>query len=425
MDRLNDLNDDLDRIHGRKNGGLDDDDESAGAQNYDSDERIFRSSLCGMFEESQSSKTDACAVFCCGIYLWQRNQDVLMLENHNEDDFDEDDEAATTTTKSIYSTISKRPLEMLFLFMVASTIVVWSFDDPNTDHLFSTIVYGTAALLIVIVVWKGLQFQYARKKFRRQLAVAEFYRRYPNKKEHESENDPDLVAFLERHQQEISGDGAHDLCGCARSDSVDDDIANIDDDEESNDGNDFCSSAWRFLANLFCGMLCGCHLQLFGVCAVAQESRHLQEAIPAAARPGLWQRDYITMQPWTEYYPSILRLRLSNQINCLPHFKALSRLSRRILIGTVAFFLFVTVMFLLPIRFPKWQVIIVSLCLACWAFKNILVLFFGSATFPRSFIHLFPLLLYKALRHIFTTSHILIFCALVVESVGSVLGCRY
>jgi len=348
--------------------------DSAYSSAEENDERIFRSSLCGgMFREPQSSKTDACAVFCCGVYLWQRNQDILMRERRKEEGFANHDDD-NLLQSPIASTISKRPLDALFLLLAAVAIIIWSFD---TNSLLSTIGFGAVCLLILLAIWKIFRFQQARKSFRRQLAIAEYCRRR-NCDIPEDEGDPGLALFLQEHRQGISEGGSHNLLGCASSNggwfgnnyqssnqnhenddsTIEDDDDDDDGDENNNSPRDFCLEFWRFLGKLCCGMLCGCHLQLFGMCAIAQESRHLREAIPTTTRPGLWQRDYITMQPWMEYYPSILRLRLSNQIHCIPHFKALSRLSRRLLITGASVFLFVTLMFLLPIRFPKWQVVV-------------------------------------------------------------------
>ena len=365
MEGLNETSDDSGdaKVHGDGDDGLDA--SSAVAAQDENDDPIFRSSLYGMFEESQSSKTDACAVFCCGVYLWQRNRDILVRDRRKEDDCtndnEEDDKFWPTT---IPSTIEKRPLDALFLLLVAVAVILWSFD---ANDVFSTIGFLAVELLIVLAVWKIFRFQQARKRFRRQLAIAEYCRRRTTDYQ-EDENDPDLAAFLEEHKQEIYGDGGRNLFGCASSnlgwfgsscDRGNNEDANID-GGENNSPKGFYLGALSFLEKLCCGMLCGCNLQLCGMCAIAQESRHLRDALPTNMRPGLWQRDYITMQPWKEYYPSILRLRLSNQIHCLPHFKALSRLSRRILIAGASVLLFVTFLFLLPIRFPKWQVLIVS-----------------------------------------------------------------
>ena len=317
MEGLNSNTNDVgDRIRG---DGLDAD--SAAAAN---EEKIFRTSLWEMFREPQSSKTDACAVFCCGVYLWQRNQDILMRERRKDEESADGDDSFPS---SICSTIAKRPLDILFLLLLAVAITIWSFD---TNNLLSNIGSVAVCLLILLATWKVFRFQQARKRFRRQLAITEYYRRQ-NSDNPEDESGPDLAVFLEEHKQEIHGQ-YEDEGNCTRP----------------------------------CGM-----------CAIAQESRHLREVIPTTIRPGLWQRDYITMQPWMEYYPSILRLRLSNQFHCIPHFKALSRLSRRLLISGASVLLFVTLMFLLPVRFPKWQLIIVSLCVAKWALEIILAFCFN------------------------------------------------
>eukprot|EP00751_Fragilariopsis_kerguelensis_P037153 CAMPEP_0170945572 /NCGR_PEP_ID=MMETSP0735-20130129/26530_1 /TAXON_ID=186038 /ORGANISM="Fragilariopsis kerguelensis, Strain L26-C5" /LENGTH=514 /DNA_ID=CAMNT_0011354011 /DNA_START=133 /DNA_END=1678 /DNA_ORIENTATION=- len=66
------------------------------------------------------------------------------------------------------------------------------------------------------------------------------------------------------------------------------------------------------------------------------------------------------MQPWSEYYPSILRLRLAYDTNPLAHVKAMSTLSKRILVAVSALFLFISLLVLLPIpiSFPRFQVLI-------------------------------------------------------------------
>ena len=347
--------------------------------------RLFRSSPCGMFRESQISKTDACALFCCGIYLWQRNKDLFTRELRKEDVFIDHERPSiltSTETKTRFSAIVYKRLDVSILSLIVVTIVIWSFEDPTTNRPFSTIVLGANLMLVTGALWRFFEFQRGRKKFRRQLAIVEYYRRRLIKN-NENRRDPGLDAFLERHRQEIDGDRAHDLFGCVKSNDdhfgccrlgrySHESQGSISNDENSH-CNEFCFGASRLLSNLCCGVFCGHQLQLCGMCAIAQESRYLQGVISATSGPGFWQRDYVTMQPWMEYYPSILRLRLSNQSHCLPHFNALSKLSSQILISTIASFFFVTTLFLFPIRFPKWQVLIVSLLLE---FKDFRMLMF-------------------------------------------------
>jgi hypothetical protein len=387
----------------------DDDDDNDGVTTMDgssSRSSIFGSNyLCGMFEDSKNSKTDACAIFCCGIFLWQRNRDLLTRYEQEQDvvhstffsSLEETQQQSSSSSLSLssvlLSTATKRSVEIGFVLLLVMTGVVWSIDPQNK---FTFILSCAAWVLVLCFVWKLFEYQQKRKKFRKQLAIAEYRRRCRDKNKNnddkddgdrssslsssDADTDAELAVFLDQHRREIYGDGAHDVFGCARSNTglcchrdrsersvgrsavdvdVDVDVDANDDEEESQVG--FCLGAWRFLANLCCGLLCGCNLQLFGMCAIAQEQRYLKEVLPSStARPDLWQRDYITMQPWSEYYPAILRLRLSYQSNFFSHLKALSILSRRILITAVTFVVFISLMVLLPVRFPKYQILIVS-----------------------------------------------------------------
>ena len=277
------------------------------------------------------------------------------------------------------------------------TGVVWSIDPQNK---FTFILSCAGWVLVLSFVWKVFEYQQKRKKFRMQLAIAEYRHRCRSRDKNknndtddgdrslpsssDTDTDAELAVFLDQHRREIYGDGAHDIFGCARSNTglcchryrserlvgrsavdvdTNDDGNNNDDEEDEEEESQvgFCLGAWRFLAKLCCGLLCGCNLQLFGMCAIAQEQRYLKEVLPSSTeRPDLWQRDYITMQPWSEYYPAILRLRLSYQSNFCSHLKAMSTLSRRILTTAVTFVVFISLMVLLPVRFPRWQILIVS-----------------------------------------------------------------
>jgi hypothetical protein len=398
MDRNNDQNDNGD-------DRPDDDDDAVTTLNSSS---IFGSNfLCGMFENSKNSKTDACAIFCCGIFLWQRNKDLLTRYQQQEQDGvhstffsslegTEQPSSPLSLSSVLLPTAIKRSVEIGFVLLLVITGVVWSIDPQNK---FTFILTCAGWVLVICSVWKVFEYQQKRKKFRKQLAIAEYRRRCrcrdknknndkddgdrssPSPSSSATDADAELAVFLDQHRREIDGDGAHDIFGCARSNTglcchryrsersvgrraVDVDTSddgNNDDDGEEESQVGFCLGAWRFLANLCCGLLCGCNLQLFGMCAIAQEQRYLKEVLPSStARPDLWQRDYITMQPWSEYYPAILRLRLSYQSNFFSHLKAMSTLSRRILITAVTFVVFISLMVLLPVRFPRWQILIVS-----------------------------------------------------------------
>mmetsp|Transcript_2015 Transcript_2015/g.3152 ORF Transcript_2015/g.3152 Transcript_2015/m.3152 type:complete len:736 (-) Transcript_2015:1126-3333(-) len=99
---------------------------------------------------------------------------------------------------------------------------------------------------------------------------------------------------------------------------------------------DLCTCMWKVFSNICCGSLCGCWLQLCGMCAIGQEDRELErlllqsESAEGGDNKKLLQIDYITFQSWSEYYPLILNLRQGNETGFLSHFKALSQLSKQI-----------------------------------------------------------------------------------------------
>lgn len=89
------------------------------------------------------------------------------------------------------------------------------------------------------------------------------------------------------------------------------------------------------------------------MCAVAQEHRHLVRVLPDS--PELWQRDYITMQSWSDYFPRILQLRNTKKRSFLAHLKALSLLSLRLVQAIGLFLVFAIVITLLPVNYQKLQ----------------------------------------------------------------------
>ena len=63
------------------------------------------------------------------------------------------------------------------------------------------------------------------------------------------------------------------------------------------------------------------------MCATGQEDRELKRLLPAQ----VFQRDYITFQPYGEYYPKIEWLRQENVSSFWKHLGALSELSAKLL----------------------------------------------------------------------------------------------
>jgi hypothetical protein len=76
----------------------------------------------------------------------------------------------------------------------------------------------------------------------------------------------------------------------------------------ANRDKNFCSKLWAATMAPICGM----HLQLFGLCAVAQEAREIESVL---LPPSYRRVDYITMQPVTEYYPAIYKNKCQSSSN--------------------------------------------------------------------------------------------------------------
>jgi hypothetical protein len=255
-------------------------------------------------------------------------------------------------------------MEICMLLLFCTILLVWAL-DPSDGIVLSVLVI----LLVSGFLWRLFEFQYTRTVFRQQLAIEEFRRREQETKHLmvgrdlpsvvvDPQSNPGLMQFLSKHKREIYYDGVHAICGCAsaQKNPLRDDGSGY---TEGN-GGDFCWGLWSLLANMCCGWLCNCYCQLCGICGIAQEHRYLTHVLPQRDHD-LWQRDYLTMQPWNEYYPAILRLRLSGQMRFLPHLQALSILSHRLVIGAVLFLTLATLIVALPVHFPRWQILVVSI----------------------------------------------------------------
>jgi RsiW-degrading membrane proteinase PrsW (M82 family) len=105
---------------------------------------------------------------------------------------------------------------------------------------------------------------------------------------------------------------------------------------------DLCTCMWRAFSNFCCGSLCGCWLQLCGMCAIGQEDREIErlllhESSSSENDKSIFQIDYISFQKFSEYYPLILNLRQAQETAFQVHMKALSTLSKQIIYNFMAY----------------------------------------------------------------------------------------
>lgn len=185
-----------------------------------------------------------------------------------------------------------------------------------------------------------------------------------------------LQAFLRRHNLDIAR--AHRSCSCCYAHDNDfyhevDVWNNQGLEEVGSDGypdEDCCTRFWDCLSKMF--WCCGCWCQCCGACAISQEEREINRL----TQPEQQEIDYITFQPYSDYFPSIQYLR-ENQIGSpLKHLQATSELSRKILMN-VAGVLTVLILFALSDIDSNFT----------WENLIILLLTLGQAFFIEYVVH--------------------------------------
>lgn len=194
------------------------------------------------------------------------------------------------------------------------------------------------------------------------------------------------VTFQDSREDQYEGACSHTLCGCYPADpksdgyEVKEEEIQVDEDgvfgkKKQKDSADIMSKGFSCLSAICCGTICRCWFQCLSICALAQEAREIRLLVPTK-----YQRlDYITHQPFSEYYKGINDLRkgwlgkMRKKGGIMPHFEALSKLSRYILIFFLASFCIIS----LTLAFnPR----------ASFSWPDIIILL---ATFGQSFLVLY------------------------------------
>lgn len=189
-------------------------------------------------------------------------------------------------------------------------------------------------------------------------------------------NQQQLQAFLRRHNRDIAR--AHSSYSCCY---VHDDVfyheidvwnsQNLDGaGDNSNPDEDCCTRFWDSLSKMF--WCCGCWCQCCGACAIAQEEREVNRL----TRNEQLEIDYITFQPYSEYFPSIQALRENQITSPWKHLQATSELSRKILTNVVGV-LIVLILFALSDIDSNFT----------WENLIILLLTLGQAFFIEYLVH--------------------------------------
>jgi hypothetical protein len=167
------------------------------------------------------------------------------------------------------------------------------------------------------------------------------------------------VGFQDSREDQYEGACSHTLCGCypvdppREGDEIEDEVQvgdeGVSQRKKKPHHEDCVGRGFNCLLGLCCGFVCKCWFQCLSICALAQEAREIRLLVPTR-----FQRvDYITHQPFHEYQKDVNDLRKGwlgksrKKSGIMPHFNALSRLSRYILSLSV----FVTLLIVFTLLF--------------------------------------------------------------------------
>eukprot|EP00550_Attheya_septentrionalis_P012888 CAMPEP_0198303146 /NCGR_PEP_ID=MMETSP1449-20131203/56735_1 /TAXON_ID=420275 /ORGANISM="Attheya septentrionalis, Strain CCMP2084" /LENGTH=579 /DNA_ID=CAMNT_0044005631 /DNA_START=292 /DNA_END=2029 /DNA_ORIENTATION=- len=235
------------------------------------------------------------------------------------------------------------PLLILFMGLsVVNTLIIQS-NPPDTDRkdlqippnlgilsqLFGWAIFLYSAVLLV-------RASYERAKFRRRLMIRLRDGTIPD------DDSSSLLTSQQDAQLAWQQKGAHrTCCACYSYDTISPlptraadqmttgyqqamMIDDEDDDfEEDTIPPDLCTCIWKALSAMCCGYCCGCWCQCCGMCATGQEEREINRLVPKQER----MMDYVTFEPYSEYFPKILELRKKSVQAFWDHCNALSQLS--------------------------------------------------------------------------------------------------
>lgn len=249
---------------------LDDDDDHALSF------RGFSTSIHDMFWRSQTERTDCCSITCCGIL--QSDRDRFLLRG--------------IRPPSLWMRF-RTPLAIILLTLAGAVI----FQDPVMNASF---VLFMLLLMVCFLLHRFLAGVKMRRDMRKDLLwtkhqMLQDQEQPPaNAGESASAKDADATAG----QTDLDIRCAHPSCifGCYPEDR-----SAMQVEERRSVGSNLCRCLW----NSFNTPCCGMHVQYCGgVYGLAQEARDFETMISTAH---CGRVDYITMEAFNSYYPSIYR----------------------------------------------------------------------------------------------------------------------
>jgi RsiW-degrading membrane proteinase PrsW (M82 family) len=280
----------------------------------------FSSSICDLFASPQD-RTSCCALVCCGTFLEDRNRYVLTGE------------LPAPWWKRILAGIG-----VAILTIVAMAVV------PGGGYW-------------MILAFCAVGVDAARKRVPLRLRIMRDMVAARTNNNNNNNGQTSVIGMTDNCGC-FRPKRAHRMCGCLQNDrintfrQVSEEEAYDPAREEAN--RDACTVLWQSLA-LFCCGCCGCWCNCWGVCATAQEHRELRKQLPRES----FLADYITMQPFADYYAAIQDVRTRMDFSFWSHIKAISLLSRKILWLFCGLLAAISVIIFLHGNFPVARIVVV------------------------------------------------------------------
>jgi hypothetical protein len=240
--------------------------------------RGFSSSINHMFVDPENERVDCCALACCGIF--QNDRDRFLITGIKP----------PSCCKRFWVHICLP----VWIFVMAVVCAV-KIEDPMIRELFSTLLVLVVVGYFVVQCMKGM---WKRREIRQDLlwSTYDLLRTGTFRSRSDEDSNASIGESPGYFMGQTVGDirNAHSLCGCYVRDDE-------DPRENTEDDYTFCSRLFQCYTSACCGALCGCHIQLCGICGIAQEGRQVEKLIHQRYR----RVDYFTMQPMLQYYGAI------------------------------------------------------------------------------------------------------------------------
>lgn len=294
----------------------------------------WSTSICDLFANSRQ-RSNCCALACCGLLLSDRNAHLMLNEQR------------PSWWKRFCWNLGM-PVGILLCLNVLETFLA---TEDNILKWEASIFW----IMFIIIVFLLYRAKFERMQVRRAVMAKLYEMRIGGRADV-------ITASLDSYQQLHIHDVrmAHATCSCFPKDVIYNTQHESDADADA-DGQhlvlqeapprDLCMCLWDTVKSIFCGTCCGCWIQLCGMCAIGQEDREIQQLLDKKQL----QVDYITFQPYFEYYPEIMALRAAQDGSLIRHWRALSLLSYNLVKILGACLAILTAVALLELD-PKFQI---------------------------------------------------------------------